>query len=667
MIIATAGHIDHGKTVLVEALTGVHTNRLPEEKRRGLSIDLGFAYQEIADGVVIGFVDVPGHERFIHNMLAGVTGIDCALLVVAADDGPMPQTREHLAILDLLEVKRGIVALTKIDRVAAPRIAAVRDQITRLLGQTGLADAPIIPVCALTGQGIPTLRAHLASAAGDGRFRQPQGNFRLAVDRCFSIRGAGLVVTGTVFSGSVRSGDRLIASPRGIPLRVRGVHAGNREAETAGTGQRCALNISGRGLAKETVHRGDWLLAEDAHAPVSRFDARVRVLAGEEHPLRHWTPVHMHLGAADVTGRIAVLSGHEIAPGATGFAQLVLDREIGALTGDRFVLRDRAAARTIGGGRVLDPFAPARGRKRPWRLAFLTAMEREQPGQSLADLLAQSGAGVDLADFAKAWNLTPEKATELFSQTDMVEVGTDRGPLAFSPPCWQALRQQLVAALDDRHRSAPESMGQTEEDLRRSLGGRMRRGVFGKILSRFVLDGSVVRSGVYFRLAGHRPTMDRTDAVLWQRVEPMLGSRGLRPPRVHEIAAALEREAEAVRAFLERIALLGVVCRIAANRFFLPGTVLSLAMIAEELAAQATDGGFSVIGFRDRSGIGRNLTIQVLEYFDNAGFTRRIANGRRILKPATEVFPFAGDGLTIPDGRETHPGGAPGLQIRWGA
>ncbi len=252
MIIATAGHIDHGKTVLVKALTGVDTDRLPEEKRRGVSIDLGFAYDTFGDGTRVGFIDVPGHERFVRNMLAGVTGIDFALLVVAADDGPMPQTVEHLAILDLLGVTAGAVALTKIDRVSAERVAEVRGQIETILARTGLAGIPVFPVSGMTGEGIPALRQHLAEAAAAHAERSRPGHFRLAVDRCFTLTGAGVVVTGTVFSGSVAVGDRLMLSPRGLAVRVRAIHAQNQQAERGAFGDRCAINITGSGATSST-------------------------------------------------------------------------------------------------------------------------------------------------------------------------------------------------------------------------------------------------------------------------------------------------------------------------------------------------------------------------------------------------------------------------------
>ena len=284
MIVATAGHVDHGKTSLVRALTGIDTDRLPEEKQRNLTIDLGFAYVPLESGEVLGFVDVPGHERFIRNMLCGVAAIDYALLVVAADDGVMPQTEEHLAILDLLGVDAGAVAITKTDRVDPGRVDDVAEEVELYLDETRLAGAPCFPVSSVEGGGVDALKAHLEAVAGEVRRRPADGHFRLAVDRAFTVVGAGLVVTGTAFSGGVSVDDRLLLSPARIPLRVRGIHAQDRKAESGRAGERLALNIVGPSLGKDDVARGDWVVAEEAHLPARRIDATVRILADETRP-----------------------------------------------------------------------------------------------------------------------------------------------------------------------------------------------------------------------------------------------------------------------------------------------------------------------------------------------------------------------------------------------
>ena len=635
MIIATAGHIDHGKTELVKVLTGVDTDRLPEEKKRGLSIDLGFAYQSLDDGPVLGFVDVPGHERFVRNMLAGVTGIDFALLVVAADDGPMPQTEEHLAILDLLDITLGAVALTKIDRVDDDRVAEVTELIEIMVESTALAGCPIFPMSAIKGIGVDPLRQHIEDAARAMGARTVAGNFRLAVDRCFNLPGAGLVVTGTVFSGATSVGDRLLLSPAGTEARVRGIHAQNRESTDGQAGQRCALNIAGP--RKAGVHRGDWLVSEAAHAPSRRLDARIRVLASEAKALRHRTHIHLHVGATEAIARVATLEERSIAPGERGLIQLVLDTEISALAGDRLILRDRSATRTIGGGRIIDPFAPARGRGKPERLAILGALEIADHRESLSALLDLSPLGVDLARWARSRNLSLAESDGIWRDSDMMQVGPPGSSYGLGRQAWQDLRGTLISALDKWHADAPEDSGPGSDRLRKTMPAPVPATVFDVALLDLIDGGDVVRNGAHLHRPGHRTGKADADAALRALVEPLLDAGGTRPPRVVELAEALGMEVKAVEGFLRRSVRQGRLHAVAPNRFYPPEALLDLGRTVEELAAAAEE-GFSVKAFRDSTGIGRNLAIEVLEYFDKIGMTRRSGDGRQVLKPAAKII-----------------------------
>jgi selenocysteine-specific elongation factor len=581
VIVATAGHVDHGKTSLVRALTGVDTDRLPEEKKRGMTIDLGFAYWNS-----IGFVDVPGHERFIHNMLAGVAGIDFVLFVVAADDGPMPQTREHLAILDLLGVARGAVALTKIDRVAPERVQEVSSQIESLLANTALAGAPMFPLSSVTGAGIPELAQHLTGAAKETGARRTAGNFRLSVDRCFTIAGAGLVVTGTAMSGQVQVGHevRLLS---GSNARVRGIHAHNAPASHGQVGQRLALNLAGLDGA---VARGDWIVAGAVPAPVHRFDARLRSIE----PLKHWQPVHVHIGAADVLGRVAFLD-------EGGLVQLVLEQPVGAVRGDGFIVRDQSARRTLGGGTVIDVFPPPRGRARPERLAYLRAMEIEDDAAALAALLELGG--VDLARFAANRNLPAQSGWR------------------YSPAHWKALREQALAAIAAWHARFPDSVGPPEDAVVKGLPKQ----VLATLLDELAREGAVVREPLGVRLASHKVELSPADAALWKKIEPRLAAP--RPPSVAELSVLINSDPRKTEALLSRLARQGLVIRVSKNRFFLPSSVKSLERVAQELGR---DGGITAAAFRDRSGIGRNLAIEVLEYFDRIKFTRRVGDAHLI-------------------------------------
>ena len=592
MIVATAGHVDHGKTSLVKALTGIDADRLPEEKRRGLTIDLGFAYAG-----ALGFVDVPGHERFVHNMLAGVSGIDFALLVVAADDGPMPQTREHLAILDLLGVQHGAVALTKVDRVDEPRVEEVAAAIGSLLASTGLAGAPVFRVSSVTGAGVGALKSHLEGAARESAERSTSGNFRLSVDRCFSVAGAGLVVTGTAMSGAVAVGDEVRALLAGTAARVRGIHAHNAPAPRGAAGQRLALNLAGL-EGKAPIARGDWIVAGAVPPPVRRFDARLRSL-GE--PVKHWTPVHVHLGAADVLGRVALLDDQ-------GLVQLVLEHPVGAVRGDRFIVRDQSAQRTLGGGRVIDVFPPPRGRAKPARLAWLAAMEEDDDEAALSALLDLAPLGVDLARFAANRNL-PATTGWRFSQAH-----------------WRALRDKALANLGAWHARAPDQIGPPEDRVLEGL--RTSAGAAAAVVDELARDGLVVRDGHAVRLASHQVEVNPLDAALWEKLEPLLAGGGTRPPTLTELATQCGSDAKKLEAALSRLARHGRVVRVSKNRFFLPAAVAKLERVARDVARE--HGSLTAAAFRDRAGIGRNLTIEVLEFFDRIKFTRRVGDAHEI-------------------------------------
>ena len=642
MIVATAGHVDHGKTSLVRALTGIDTDRLPEEKRRNLTIDLGFAYMPLEGGEVLGFVDVPGHERFIRNMLCGVAAIDFALLVVAADDGVMPQTREHLAILELMGVAEGAVAITKTDRVDSDRVAEVAEEIELYLDETRLAGAPCFPLSSVDGSGVDRLKAHLDAKAGEIERRPADGHFRLAVDRAFTVVGAGLVVTGTAFSGGVAVGDQLVLSPRRIPVRVRGLHAQDRKAERGRAGERLALNIVGQSVGKDDVARGDWVVAEAAHLPARRIDAIVRILDDETRPVAHWTPVHLHLAASDVTGRLALLEAKSLAPGQSGLAQLVLDRPIGAMHGDRFVLRDQSATRTIGGGSVADILPPARGRARPARLAYLKAVMRPDPSAALQTAIDGAEDEVDLVNFARARNLIDDAREKIFAAAGMVRLRDGDRDIALSKPRWARLKSAVGSALAGWHERNEDAVGPTEANLRSAMEPRIAVGLLKIAIPYLEREGVLVREGARVRLPDHRPRMSAADEALWRSLETLLEEGGTRPPLIGEIAERTGMDTRWIATFLGRAAKLGLVVGAAKNRYFTPAALRSLAESLEAAAEDSADRTVTAASFRDKAGIGRNLAIEVLEYFDKIRFTRRAGNERKILRPADQVFGASG-------------------------
>lgn len=621
MIVGTAGHIDHGKTTLVGALTGVDTDRLAEEKARGISIELGYAYQPLEGGGVLGFVDVPGHERFIHTMLAGAAGIDFALLVVAADDGVMPQTREHLAILDLLGIERGAVALAKADRVDAARIEDVARDLRNLLAGTALAGSPVFPVSAVSGQGIDALRAHLHAEAQAMQRADEAGGFRLAVDRSFSLKGAGTVVTGTVFAGRVALGDELVVSPSGKAARLRGLHVMNQPAEEGRAGQRCALNLGG--IGKDEIARGDWIVSPALHAPTARFDVRLNLSPAAPAPLAHWAPVHLHLGAAHVMARVALLEGEKLAPGESMLAQLVCDKPIGALNGDRFILRDAEARHTLGGGTVLDPDAPARKRKTPLRLAELAALETPDIAQRLARSLDLGG--VNLNTCAAHWNRV-DLAGHL--PADAVRVKAGHEDWAFSAAHWASLKEKFVADLAGFHERFPDEQGPEAARARRMFFPRLAAPVFAALTEALLVDGSLQRSGAWLHLPTHTVELSREDEALWQRIRPWLAEAPLDPPWMRDLAKRAGRDEAAMRRLLQRLARQGRLYQVVRDLFYLPEAVARLAAIVQDL--EHASGETRAAEFRDKSGLGRKRAIQVLEFFDRVGYTRRVREAHRL-------------------------------------
>jgi selenocysteine-specific elongation factor len=542
----------------------------------------------------------------------------------------MPQTREHLQILDLLGLVRGAVALTKIDAVSAERRAQAQLEIAGLLAGTGLDGAPLFAVSSRTGEGVEALQAHLVAAAGE-RPRGAGGRFRLAIDRCFTLKGAGTVVTGTVHAGRVGVEDELLLSPPGIAVRVRSIHAQDRPTQQGVAGQRCALNLTGAAFDKEAVQRGFWVLDPQAHAPVQRVDVQLRLLATEARSLKHWTPVHVHLGACDVSGRVALLEAEALEPGGTAFAQLVLDRPVGALRGDRFVLRDQSALRTIGGGWVVDPFPPQRGRRGPARLAVLRALALSDARAALTALLDLSPAGVDLARFATVWNLRPEEMAAVTRDLAVRTLRSEHAQIGYSERGWGELKQRVLAALDEEHRRAPDLIGIGRERLRRLADPSLPVEALTAALSELRASGELAQTGSWLHRPDHRVRLTAAEERLWQRVSPLLEQTPFHPPRVRDLGKALQVDESAMRELLKSVSRLGEVYPVAHDHYFTRRAVGRLAQVVREL--EASEGGAQAGAFRDRIDTGRKLAIQILEFFDRIGFTRRVGDNHRLRQP----------------------------------
>lgn len=627
MLVATAGHIDHGKTSLIRALTGVETDRLPEERARGISIDLGFAYWRPDDAMTIGFVDVPGHERFVRNMLAGVGAVDFALLTVAADDGVMPQSVEHVQILDLLGMARGVVAITKCDRSSRDRIDEVRAQVQALLAPTTLADIPIFEVSAVTGAGVAELGEALHSAARTEVTRGTAGRFRLAIDRAFSVPGTGTVVTGTVLDGALETGTRLMVSPRGLETRVRSLQSGGQPVTRIQAGERCAVNLAGIEVAE--VHRGDWLLTADMFAPTSRLEVKIRVLHSKREALKHYTPVHLHLGTADIEARVLIPAQVAIPPGGETLVQLALEHPTCAVNGDRFVLRDQSARHLIGGGRVVDPFITGDRRNQAIRAPISAALQLADAAQSLAALLAIPGHEVNTQRFERCFNLEAATAQALYRTSGAVLLGGTH-TLALPAARIANISEQIIETLKTFHREQPEAGGMTPRELKATLTEPISAEAF-LVLQRDLIEKRLIVSvGSFMKLPGHAASFSAAHSELWQKMQPRLQARGAQPFTVRELASDFRTNEAMIKALLYRRRSNGEVFRITEERFLLRQQVAALAASAAVVAQAVGGKGFTAAQYRDAIGTGRTLAIQILEFFDSVGVTHRNGDLRKM-------------------------------------
>ena len=711
MMIGTAGHIDHGKTSLVRALTGTDTDRLPEEKKRGMSIELGYAFLAPSDdGPAVGkgsvapaatacqtevvpafglprepiaFIDVPGHEKLLHTMISGATGIDFALLLVAADDGVMPQTREHLAVLSLLGIDRGVVAITKIDRVDEARVQEVTQQARALLADTPLAHAPIIPVSATRGDGVAELRqllraeaARLDAAHGADGSADPhdsdssvraaaasepaettadttaalpaQAGFRLAIDRVFSLDGVGTVATGTVHAGRVQVGDVLQQLPDGPQaLRVRSLHAQNRSTDTAHAGQRCAINLAG--IERDQLQRGHWLAQPGIASVSDRLDVELHLWHAEPRAIRSGTRVHVHLGTTASPAAVAVLDADTLAPGSTGLAQLVLPQPLAAWHGDRLILRDAAGQRIIGGGRVLDSRAPVRYRRTPQRLQLLQALQRPALRDRLAGLLEACEHGVDLRQWQQVFGLASVAAFDASLQT--LPHRRLAGDFIIGEPAWQHLRRTVLDTLAAYHQNATDEIGPDAARLRRLARLRMDDAHWRLLLDTLVKEGSVAQSGAFVHLPEHGSQLAARDETLLQRLTPHLMEAGAQGAWVRDLAEHIGEPAANLRPAMARLARSGHLYQVVKDLYLDEATAARLAALVRRLALENKEPVDSaevqrasnplpiltVARFRDASGLGRKRAVQMLEFFDRIGLCRRVGD-THVLRLESEVF-----------------------------
>ena len=634
LVLGTAGHIDHGKTTLVRALTGTDTDRLPDEKRRGITIDLGFAQLVLPDGTRLGIVDVPGHEAFVRNMLAGATGIDVVMLVVASDEGPMPQTREHLGILDLLGVTHGVVALTRTDLVEPEWLELVRDEVRDVLAPTGMRDAPIIDVSATTGAGLDRLRSALSDMAANAVRRSDADAFRMPLDRAFTVHGTGTVVTGTVWSGSLRRDDHVRLLPSGITARVRGLQQHGVACDEVHAGSRAAIALAG--VDRDAMSRGDTLVTGTACAASGILTVELRLLHDAPAPIRTRQRVRVHVGTAEVLGRVALLSTSELLPGGSAIAQLRLESPIVVRAGDRFVVRSYSPVHTIAGGIVLEPVPPKRKRLSGGIAEALDIVAAAHgPGSATAartdsadtDLLDASVmlagiSGLDVALVPLVTGLPPHRAEMAIRACGSIALVGDR--LLPAVPL-RLLEERLLTAIAAFHRARPLLDGIERETLRRDLGDPP---LLDDGIATLLDGGRAVAAGNMLALPGHAavPMGEAADAMA--RIAAVYDAAGLEPPELTQLPPDLARRDDLLllARFLERD---GTLIRLAAGRL-ISARAVSEAVIA--VRAQTVQGqSVDISHFREILKLSRRHLIPLLEHLDRTGVTRREGEARVVL------------------------------------
>ena len=630
-IIGTAGHIDHGKTTLIKALTGVDTDRLKEEKARGISIELGFAHLDLPDGTRAGVVDVPGHERFIRHMLAGAHGMDLVLFTIAADDGIMPQTQEHLDILHLLGVTRAIIVITKTDLVTVERIRELEGDIEVLLAGTSLEGSPVVSFSAATQEGLGTLRAQIADALHDGRTPSSPGYFRLPVDRVFVMQGHGVVVTGTARSGEIHVGDQVRCLPGEQVLRVRSLQVHGRTVETATWGQRVAVNLTSH--EKPLVERCQVICHPSITAATTRFDASIGVLAAAAHGLKSHQRVRVHLGTAERRGRVVVIGSGTVAAKGTAFCQIVLSEPVLALRGDRFIVRDETARHTLGGGVVLHPWGRRhRRRERDLERRFAGFAEGDTATLVTAMLAEREEFATPIGPVAQFLDRREEDLARELERMERIRPLVVDGEKVFTTDAkWQVLVERLEASLREFHGAQPLAPGMEMEEARVLLPGRVTPRLFRVVLEQLEPARLVVREANRLRLPTHTVRLRDDETLLVQRIEAALGRTPASPPEVKQ----LERDLGLTRARLTELLRVmersGRVVCVAPDLYFLRDTVEAIKRTLSDRLSDQSD--ITPATFRDLFGTTRKYAIPLLEHFDREGVTVRVGDGRR-LKPA---------------------------------
>jgi selenocysteine-specific elongation factor len=632
VILGTAGHIDHGKTSLIKALTGIDTDRLKEEKLRGITIELGFAYLKLPGDELLGIVDVPGHERFVKQMVAGATGIDLVALVIAADEGVMPQTREHMEICQLLRVKKGLVVLTKIDLLDDPEwLELVRDDVSEFLRGSFLEGAPMIAVSAVTGEGLEELKTELVHLVADVEPKSTAGAFRLPVDRVFSMKGFGTVVTGTSISGHLRVGDTAIIYPSGLKTKVRGLQVHNQDVQEVLPGQRTAINL--QSLERGLIQRGDVVATAASMVPSYMIDVHLDLLPSTPRPLKHRAKVRFHTGTAEHLATVVLLDRDEMKPGDASFVQLRFDTPIAVLRGDRYVLRSYSPIRTIGGGTILHPLP--RKHKGRAKLEMVQALPVLLDGED-ADIILWhiADAGVtglseeELQVRANVSGKSFQKILQQFiSQKKVIPYDKENRRLLHPDAC-NELQQIILTALSDYHQRFALKAGMAKEELAAQLPHQVEAKLYNFILQQLSQQGSIATEKEWIRLVSHTIDLAQDQQTLRQQIEKAYRDGGLQPPFFKEVAATLPGKPGQQQEVLQWMFSQGILVKVKEDLYFHAAVIAEL---QTKLAAFLREHGeVSTAQFKDLTQASRKYTIPLLEYFDTQRVTIRVGDTRRL-------------------------------------
>ena len=626
IILGTAGHVDHGKTALVKALTDIDTDRLKEEKERGITIELGFAPLTLTNGQKIGIVDVPGHEKFVKNMVAGAGGIDLVVMVIAADEGVMPQTREHLEICELLSISRGLVALTKTDMVDEDWLALVQEDIRNFLKGTFLETSPIIPLSSITGTGLSDFLAALGEIISTLDERTDSGLFRLPIDRVFTMKGFGTVVTGTLASGRIKIGDTVEIMPSGAKAKIRGLQIHNETSQMAEAGQRTAINL--QGTDRTTIERGYVLTSPSIFEASDRLDIHMKYLPGAGKKLKNRTLVRFHTGTSETISRIILPDREEIGPGEETYAQLIPKTPLVAMSGDRFVIRSYSPITTIGGGEIIDPLAKKHGKHTiPGEEEKL---HRGSGEDKTGIILDRAGLdGISSRSLSIRTGLLPgeqEKILEnMLSKKTALLLDRDERRVV-SAGIYRNLQKRVISETEAYHKKHPLKEGLSREELRTTLGGYIDPRLFNKAVRDLEADGKIVTEKENVRIEGHRISLKDEELRLREEITGIYRDSGLTPPSTKEIMEKFSREMDAVTDILTVMINTEILVRVNEDLYFHKDALDRLKKDYKELLIR--DGKASPASFKEMTGLSRKFIIPLMEFFDKTKLTIRVKDHR---------------------------------------